>query len=307
MIAVIVIGVGLALAPAIFQMFTRAPAGGGMIDDFAPHMTEERLTGFADDLAAIRSARDEAAAIGITDPALHPSAAPFVNEYPAIDEDMSSMLEVMRGTVDEYDGVAALPPFALFPWFFVIPGVLLAGAGAWALRRGPGDRGAALVAVAVLGLGLIAAPAVFQMFTRAPGGERMIDDFRPYMTREKVTTIQGYFVVIGNGEAELRNEVTPELTAAGRQDEAAAIEALSDRWPGLSAGMAPMIGAMADNLDAFAGIAALPPFGLFPWFFVAPGVLAIALAALARGPLAARTGADARSSTIDEIRLSEGS
>jgi len=29
---------------------------------------------------------------------------------------------------------------------------------------------------------------------------------------------------------------------------------------------------MADNLDNYEGIAALPPFGLFPWFFVIPGI-----------------------------------
>jgi hypothetical protein len=35
-----------------------------------------------------------------------------------------------------------------------------------------------------------------------------------------------------------------------------------------------MIGAMSDNVDNLAGIDALPPFWLFPWFFVLPGVLA---------------------------------
>lgn len=43
--------------------------------------------------------------------------------------------------------------------------------------------------------------------------------------------------------------------------------------------MAPMIGTMADNLDNFAGVAALPPFWAVPWFFVGPGLLVAGLGA----------------------------
>ena len=38
------------------------------------------------------------------------------------------------------------------------------------------------------------------MFSRAPGGSKMIDDFKPFMTRTKVTQIQGYFLTIGAAE-----------------------------------------------------------------------------------------------------------
>jgi hypothetical protein len=44
--------------------------------------------------------------------------------------------------------------------------------------------------------------------------------------------------------------------------------------------MAPMIGAMGDNVDNYLGVDALPPFDLFPWFFVAPGVLLVVLGAV---------------------------
>jgi hypothetical protein len=39
---------------------------------------------------------------------------------------------------------------------------------------------------------------------------------------------------------------------------------------------------MADNLDNYADVDALPRFDLFPWFFVAPGLLLIGLALVAR-------------------------
>jgi hypothetical protein len=39
-----------------------------------------------------------------------------------------------------------------------------------------------------------------------------------------------------------------------------------------------MIGTMADNVDNFADVDALPAFPLFPWFFVIPGVMIAGLA-----------------------------
>jgi len=45
--------------------------------------------------------------------------------------------------------------------------------------------------------------------------------------------------------------------------------------------MAPVVGVMSDNVDNYDAVAALPPFSMFPWFFVIPGVLVTALAVLA--------------------------
>ena len=52
--------------------------------------------------------------------------------------------------------------------------------------------------------------------------------------------------------------------------------------------MTPMIGAMSDNVDNYQAIKSLPPFPLFPWFFVVPGLLVAGLA-LASGPRSRRT------------------
>jgi hypothetical protein len=60
------------------------------------------------------------------------------------------------------------------------------------------------------------------------------------------------------------------------------VRRFTDDWPKISREMAPMIGAMADNVDNFAAVAALLPFWLFPWFFVAPGVMVVLAALLAR-------------------------
>lgn len=302
-IGVLVIGIGLALAPVAFQMFERAPRGGDMIDGFAPYMTTGRIEAFRADLATIGAAHTEARDRLDADRERFAAVAAFDERWPAIDDDMGSMLTTMERNIDNYDGVAALPPFPLFPWFFVIPGVLLAGSAGWSLLA---DRGAApartrRVALIALGAGLVAAPAVFQMFDRAPGGADMIDDFRPFMTTAKVTEIQGYFLTIGTAEGELRRQVVPDLIAAGGSEgDLPAVQTLVQEWPRISNEMAPMIGAMADNVDNFAAVKALPPFWLFPWFFVVPGLAVIVLAGR-RQQATAAVAAPAAQPTLERV------
>jgi hypothetical protein len=264
------IGIGLALAPAGFQMFTRAPKGGDMIESFKPYMRTQTIDNFSGFMRDIDKANAEVAPYA----ARYPGVAALNQQWPAIDADMTNMLTTMRADIPKYEGVAALPPFPLFPWFFVLPGLMIAGVSLWLLLGGI-EQGR-LIALAALGIGLVAAPGVFQMFDRAPGGAQMINDFKPLMTDAKVTRVQGYFLTIGLGEGELRNKLVPAEAAQGHALPAAT--ALSAEWPKQSGRMAPMIAAMADNRDNFAAVVALPPFWLFPWFFVLPGILVLGAA-----------------------------
>lgn len=287
LVVILVLGIGLAAAPAIFQMFSRAPAGGDMIADFRPFMTEETLTEFRGYLDEIGAARDEADAEIAADE--YPQVATFVEQWGAIDADMSDMLDTIDANRGRFDGVSALPPFALFPWCFVIPGVLLVVVAGVSLRRTGTGRASLTVPLVVLGVGLLLAPAVFQMFTRAPGGQAMIADFEPLMTRDRVTTIQSYFITIGAAEGQLRNDAVPDALEADPSASFPASQQLSEDWPAVVSDLSGMVGAMADNLDNYEGIAALPPFGLFPWFFVVPGVAVVALALAARPPRSPRS------------------
>ncbi|HUR49109.1 MAG TPA: hypothetical protein VMY88_06210 [Acidimicrobiales bacterium] len=278
LLAALAIGLGLAVAPAIFGMFSRAPAGGQMISEFKPYMRATTLDAFGADLQLIDAAHREVTA---SEPRPDSSGvSSFGREWPAIERDMSSMLSTIESNVPRYNGLVALPPFWAFPWFFVLPGLMIAGLAAWALRSPPPRRRLATLLLAACALSVIAAPAVFQMFTRAPGGAAMINDFRPLMTDDNIAKIQGSFLVIAGAEGELRTAVLPQA-APGTLP---ATREFVAEWPRIAAEMAPMIGAMADNLDNFAGVAALPPFTLFPWFFVVPGVLVFALALVARPP-----------------------
>jgi len=287
--AVLAIGVGLLLAPAVFQMFSRAPDGEVMIDEFRPFMTRRKVAEFRGFLRTIdraehraRAELDPTAAANLgVDPRAYRQQltflADFERQWSGINADMTDMLDRMERNLDNYAGVDALPPFSLFPWFFVVPGIVLAGGAAFAIvqgRRGHAARGAVVLLV-VVGVGLVAAPFIFQMFGRAPGGGDMIDDFRSLMTREKVTTVQGYFIIIGNGEAQLRNDALPAANVpAGTVPE---VERFSADWPRINSELSPMVGVMADNVENFGSVDALPPFVLFPWFFVIPGVLVVVL------------------------------
>src|SRR5690606_23964719 len=165
LVVIAVLGLGLAVAPAVFQMFSRAPAGGTMIDDFRPFMTAQKLDEFRGYLDEIGAARDETRdrvepATGDADFATtYPQVAAFTEQWDDIDADMGDMIDTIDANRGRFDAVAALPPFALFPWFFVIPGLALAGVAGWSLRRERHGRGPLTVALVVLGVGLLLAPA----------------------------------------------------------------------------------------------------------------------------------------------------
>jgi hypothetical protein len=297
-VAALLIGIGMIAAPAVFQMFDRAPLGGEMIDDFEPYMTVDEVElfrGYLDEIGAanaesideLRTGLVEAGAIddGAFDETFV-SVANLNAQWPTIQEDMGDLIDRMEANLDNYAAVAALPPFPMFPWFFVIPGSMIVVAAAVALflrRGGHAGRGRPAVwTLLALGLAVAAAPVAFQMFDRAPKGAEMIDSFRPMMTRERVQSVQGYFVTLGAAEGQLRVNALPMVVEAGGDPAGyPAITQWSADWPAILTDFNPMVATMSDNVDNYQAVDALPSFDLFPWFFVIPGVLVAGLAGLA--------------------------
>jgi hypothetical protein len=309
LVALAVAGLALAGAPAAFKMFDRAPQGARMMEDFTPFMTDARLNGFQRHIrdidAGVRQADGPVAvALEGRGAAAHrrfdrhfPGFARFHRDWGPIDTDMTNLLDSIQANAGNYRAVAALPSFELFPWFFVVPGLLvtlLALAGLAAPRSWPAVR-RALVA---LGIGLVLAPVASGMFDRAPKGGRMMTAFETIETRAKVEQIQGYFATIAVGQGSLRLEIVPALRRAGLDARQIAarfpdVVTLDRGWIPILNDMTPMIGAMSDNVDNYQAIRSLPPFPLFPWFFVVPGLLiaGVAFAARPRGGRTARATA----------------
>ena len=303
----VLLGLALIVMPFAFDMFNRAPKGATMIVGFRPFMTESRLEGFQRDMsevnAGVQQSKGSVAAYLEGVSAIGPSATVrFRTEYPAfasfagqwgtIDAHMTDLLDQVQGNLANYQAVAALPSFNLFPWFFVIPGILVLGLMTVLVVR-PRRWGTARWILVAIGLGLVLAPAVFQMFDRAPKGGQMMSAFRTIETTSNVETIQGYFGTMAEGQGVIRLELVPALKQTGltqAQVDARfpAVATLDARWVHILNDMTPMIGAMSDNVANYQAVAALPPFPLFPYFFVLPGVL-IAGAAVAARPAKKRS------------------
>jgi hypothetical protein len=317
LVVVAVIGVGLVAAPFAFGMFSRAPKGAVMIDGFAPYMTTGRLDGYQRELSEINAGvrqTDTSVATFLKaagdDPrgfdATHPVFANFATQWPAIDSKMTGLMDQVQGNLGNYEAVAALPSFRLFPWFFVIPGALIAGVAVVSLLQ-PVRWRRGRWALVVLGFGLVAAPAVFQMFQRAPDGGRMMTAFENIETTQNVQQIQGFFGSMAVGQGAIRLDIVPALEQAGltRADIAQrfpAVATLDTNWVHILNDMTPMIGAMSDNVANYQAVASLPPFPLFPWFFVVPGVLFAGLVLVA-GTRRPDAGGIASTRSNDSIEL----
>jgi hypothetical protein len=91
------------------------------------------------------------------------------------------------------------------------------------------------------------------------------------------------------GQGAIRLDVIPALersglTSAQIATRYPAVTALDADWVHILNDMTPMIGVMSDSVTGYEAVASLPPFPLFPWFFVAPGLVVAGLAVLAWVP-----------------------
>jgi hypothetical protein len=286
LIGLIVLGIAFVAAPFAFQMFSRAPQGADMLANFKPFMTVQRLDGFQRDIATIDKAVAEVNTVGAKQlgplSKATPSYTPLSEQWPEINTTMTDLLDQVQANRTNYLAVAGLPSFRLFPWFFVIPGAILAILAGLALIRRISVQGVRVVAI-VIGLGLAIAPLAFGMFWRAPKGGEMMKTFENIETAQNVAKIQGYFSTMATGQGAIRLQVIPALKHSGWTteqiaDNLPAMTTLNRDWIHILNDMTPMIGAMSDGVPQYNAISSLPPFPLFPWFFLVPGVLAAGIA-----------------------------
>jgi hypothetical protein len=135
-------------------------------------------------------------------------------------------------------------------------------AGAVLLAAARRRRAFAPAAVVLVGVALIALPAMTGMWSRAPHGAAMIHAFAPYMREPKIVRLQGDVAV---------------LNAAFRTPHAGS----GIHWPAIHSRLSQLMSTISANRGNYAAIASLPSFDLFPWFLVIPGALLALLGAAA--------------------------
>jgi hypothetical protein len=299
--AIVLVGAALIYFPFATGMFDRAPQGAHMITAFEPYMQSAKLTGYQRDVRELDEGFTQGASKGPALLAPHASAAAALKsfqasnpelaqvnrEWPQIDRRLSNLLGTIQANRTNYDAVAALPRFTLFPWFFVIPGALLILLAA-AVLAAPGAWRTVRWALVVLAIGLLLAPLAFQMWTRAPKGAAMVSAFRTVETRALVTKVQNDFATITTGEGSLSGELVPALEEHGLStaqiDKALpAVAKLEGSWIVILQDLTPLLGVMSNQVADYHAVAALPSFNVFPWVFLIAGLLVLALIALRGG------------------------
>jgi len=151
-LAVAVLGLGLVLAPVAFQMFSRAPAGARMMAAFRTIETRqqvETIQGYFGTIGLGQGAirLELVPALGATGL----SAGEIARRFPAVTTldrrwvpilgDMTPMIGAMSDNVENYQALTSLPSFTVFPWIFVVAGLLVAAVGLGSGAR-PGRRSA---------------------------------------------------------------------------------------------------------------------------------------------------------------------
>lgn len=297
--AAVLVGLALVALPTATKMWDRAPQGEQLIDAFAPHITAERVEAYQRDLGDLDAAVTETGAAGLR--RLYPGVsetrartrlardapllAGVLEQWPRTERSLSSVVDPIAQHREGYEAIAALPRFGAFPWFFVVPGALLLLLGAVALAA-PRTLGLARIGLALVAVGLLAAPVALQLWDRAPKGAEMLDAFATVETRPAVVRVQNDFGQVALIQGAIASELVPQLRATGlsaRQVERRfpAARRVDRRFVEILNTFTPVIGAMSDNVARYQAVAALPSFRVFPWLFTGAGALVLLALALA--------------------------
>lgn len=321
------VGLGLVVTPFVLHMWTRAPRGAKMIGYFRPIMTAHNVTLLTNHYMPTLALGFGTVPQALTDAARHfghatltyPQAAGYLARHPgltalsylqrnfaAMAVPFTNMLTVMNHTLADYQGMAGLPSFTLFPLFFVLPGVIFLACAVLLARRtsrraaarGGRALGVALVVGALLALAsfLPMPPGFGLMWNVAPGGARMLADFSaplapgspPVMSAATVTLFDGYLATMHRADSEILPAISDvaasehvHLGASGAaaflrsQPDLAEVVALRSGFPAMYANFERLLTNMRAALPDYAAVQALPSFRLFPYFFILPGLLAV--------------------------------
>lgn len=140
----------------------------------------------------------------------------------------------------------------------------------------------------MIGLALIVLPLALSLPSKSSAGQRMIDDFQPIMqadNRSQFPATTQLFLSLQKISTDFGNLI------GLMEQNVATFERVS---PGLDH-YKPLVDTMGGNVTNYEKISSLPDFGLFAWFFIAPGILLVLLSGW--GLLSGRRATNARDAT----------
>ncbi|HET7481633.1 MAG TPA: hypothetical protein VFK89_02105 [Actinomycetota bacterium] len=277
-------GFALIAAPVVLGLFSSSAAGAKMMGDFEPFMKARVIDGFDADLATVDRAAESSREVlphfqhhsGVTPQEFdkkYPAVAAFAEEWPAISADMrTGMLGSMRVAISDLEAIGAVPPIGAMPYAIAGLGAVALALGLWARKKRGGG-----IALLTLGLMIVVVMTAIGAVDKADRAESMFGRMRPFMTHSFMTDMQQRFLTVGAAEGAFRNQLIPDLQKApGSKATLEDVRAMVRLWPHMAGDMAPMMGAMSDNIDNFDSVSTMPRFPYFvAGFFVVGGALVL--------------------------------
>ena len=286
-IALLVLGLALALGPIVGGLFSKVASGKQMIDEFAPHMQTDALARYGNDLQTLRRAAAAVDAIYAQDGVAagrFPGLDVYRQRAAAIDEHATSLLHRVDSAKPDYDRVAKIGGFDRIPFLIVLYGIALIYGGCVLLASGRGRARAAVAGIVLASVALTAYPFVSDLNGGTKAGQRMLHAFAPVMTHAKVRQLQSDFVVLVTADGQL-DTAFRAVPQSGQP--AADVNALVTGWPAISSDLASLVGTINDNIGNFNALddvdsllrhAGTSGFESFPEILIGLGVAGAALA-----------------------------
>lgn len=303
--AYVIGGVGVLLILMTFtaNLFSVGPAFERLTDDFRPEFKSSEVAALRQDVNGLAATQADftmkavpalATALNVTPEQFqaqlaqkYPAVVAGVQMAPAVTQEFNGVLHLIDQERGRFTDADAIPTTSLpansVPWGLAIAGLACIGV-AFLVARRPGA-----VLAAVLGVGLIVAPLVMTLPSKADAADTMNSNFKPVYTAEFVGKAQQSLTAMKAMGAELQTKLLPDLAAQMQMTPAQLQGYLQSNFPTMAAGMAAMpsafarfdklVGAFDSSLDNYD---TLKPVKLVPivWATIVAGFLVAGTAGL---------------------------
>lgn len=250
-IALVALGVVLAIGPIVGGLFSKAAAGQQMIQAFAPHMQADAFDRYHADIEVMRAGASGVESVygqeGIPT-GQFPRLDAYRQQSAAINDRAADLLARIEAAEPDYRRVSAIGGFDRIPFLIALSGIVAVYGGCVLLAGRRSRTKPTIVLVVAASLAVAAFPVVSNFDRGAHAGHRLLGALGVVMHPAEVRQLQRDFVIVveGVGELDTGFRQVPQSGAA-----ADAIAALVHQWPAISSDLATLVGTINDNLRDF--------------------------------------------------------